>query len=74
MAILPEFRGFKIGQQLIEYCIKFAKQEKWKSITLYSHKKLIPAINLYKKVGFVEVSLEKEVHYERANIKMILKL
>jgi ribosomal protein S18 acetylase RimI-like enzyme len=74
MAILPEFRGFKIGQQLIEYCIKFAKQEKWKSITLYSHKKLIPAINLYKKVGFVEASLEKEVHYERANIKMILKL
>ena len=73
MAILPEFRGLKIGQQLIEYCIRFAKQKKWKSITLYSHKKLVPAINLYKKVGFREVPLEIDVHYERANIKMILE-
>jgi ribosomal protein S18 acetylase RimI-like enzyme len=74
MAILPDYRGLKIGQQLIEYCIDFAKQKKWKSITLYSHKKLVPAINLYKKVGFLEIPLEKEVHYERANIKMILEL
>ena len=72
MAILPEYRGQKMGQKLIEYCINFAKQKKWKSITLYSHKKLVPAINLYKKVSFVEVPLEKDVHYERANIKMIL--
>ncbi|WP_339342569.1 GNAT family N-acetyltransferase, partial [uncultured Polaribacter sp.] len=72
MAILPEYRGQKIGLKLIEYCINFAKQEKWKSITLYSHKKLVPAINLYKKVGFVEVPLERDVHYERANIKMML--
>ena len=72
MAILPEYRGQKMGQKLIEYCINFAKQKKWKSITLYSHKKLVPAINLYKKVGFVEVPLERDVHYERANIKMML--
>ena len=72
MAILPEYRGQKIGLKLIEYCINFAKQEKWKSITLYSRKKLVPAINLYKKVGFVEVPLERDVHYERANIKMML--
>jgi ribosomal protein S18 acetylase RimI-like enzyme len=72
MAILPEYSGQKIGLKLIEYCINFAKQEKWKSITLYSHKKLVPAINLYKKVGFVEVPLERDVHYERANIKMML--
>ena len=72
MAILPEYRGQKIGLKLIEYCITFAKQKKWKSITLYSHKKLVPAINLYKKIGFREVALEKDVHYERANIKMML--
>jgi ribosomal protein S18 acetylase RimI-like enzyme len=73
MAILPEYRGQKIGLKLIEYCITFAKQKKWKSITLYSHKKLVPAINLYKKIGFIEVALEKDVHYERANIKMMLR-
>jgi ribosomal protein S18 acetylase RimI-like enzyme len=74
MAILPAYQGLKIGQQLIEYCINFAKEQQWKTITLYSNRKLVPAINLYEKVGFLEVPLEKDVHYERANIKMILDL
>jgi ribosomal protein S18 acetylase RimI-like enzyme len=74
MAISPKYQGLKIGQQLMEYCIKFAKKQQWKSITLYSNRKLVPAINLYKKVGFIEVPLEKDVHYERANIKMMLTL
>ena len=74
MAAQSDCSGLKIGQQLIEYCINFAKQKKWKSITRYSHKKLVPAINRYKKVGFVELPLEKEVHYESANIKRILEL
>jgi len=34
----------------------------------------VPAINLYKKIGFKEVPLEQEVHYERSDIKMILNL
>jgi len=74
MAISPAYQGLKIGQQLIEYCINFAKEQQWKTITLYSNRKLIPAINLYKKVGFIEAPLEKDVHYERANIKMVLDL
>ena len=74
MAISPKHQGLKIGQRLMEYCIKFAKKQQWKSITLYSNRKLVPAINLYKKVGFIEVPLEKDVHYERANIKMMLTL
>ena len=74
MAISPAYQGLKIGQQLINYCINFAKEQQWKTITLYSNRKLIPAINLYKKVGFIEVPLEKNVHYERANIKMLLDL
>jgi ribosomal protein S18 acetylase RimI-like enzyme len=74
MAISPAYQGLKIGQQLIEYCINFAKEQQWKTITLYSNRKLVPAINLYKKVGFEEVPLEEDVHYERANIKMVLDL
>ena len=74
MAVLPKYQGLKIGEKLMHFCIEFAKSKDWKSITLYSHRKLVPAINLYKKVGFKEVEIEKEVHYERANIKMLLKL
>ena len=74
MAVNPNYQGLKIGQKLIEYCISFARIKKWKSITLYSHKKLEPAINLYKKVGFIEIPLEENSHYKRSNIKMILEL
>jgi len=52
----------------------FAKDINWSELMLYSHTKLVPAINLCKKNGFVEVELEKESHYERSDIKMVLKL
>ena len=74
MAVSPKYQGLKIGQKLIHFCIEFAKSKNWKNITLYSHRKLVPAINLYRKIGFKEVELEKDVHYERANIKMLLEL
>jgi ribosomal protein S18 acetylase RimI-like enzyme len=74
MAVAPKYQGLKIGQKLMDFCINFSKQQKWQSITLYSHRKLTPAISLYRKIGFKEVEVEKEVHYERANIKMVLEL
>jgi ribosomal protein S18 acetylase RimI-like enzyme len=74
MAVSPKYQGLKIGKKIMDYCISFSIEQGWESITLYSHRKLIPAISLYKKIGFKEVELEKEVHYERANIKMVLDL
>lgn len=74
MAVSPKYQGLKIGQKLMDYCINFSKQKNWKSIMLYSHRKLVPAINLYKKIGFIEVELEAESHYERSDIKMELVL
>ena len=74
MAVSPKYQGLKIGQQLMDHCINFAKQKDWGSITLYSHRKLVPAINLYKKIGFIEIELEADSHYERSDIKMRLDL
>ena len=74
MAVLPKYQGLKIGQKLADFCVNFAKQQNWKSITLYSHRSLVPAINLYKKIGFIEIPVEENSHYERADIKMILNL
>jgi ribosomal protein S18 acetylase RimI-like enzyme len=74
MAVSPKYQGLKIGQKLMDFCIDFARNQEWKSITLYSHRKLVPAINLYKKIGFKEVELKKESHYERSDIKMLLEL
>ncbi|WP_298777726.1 helix-turn-helix domain-containing GNAT family N-acetyltransferase [uncultured Polaribacter sp.] len=74
MAVSPKYQGLKIGQKLMDYSIDFAKKQGWKSITLYSSRKLIPAINLYKKIGFREIPVEENSHYERSDIKMILDL
>jgi GNAT superfamily N-acetyltransferase len=73
MAIADKFQGFGIGKMLIDYCLKFAQEQKIEKLILYSNTKLETAIHLYKKYGFNEVELEHGL-YERANIKMELIL
>ena len=74
MAVNPNFRRQKIGEKLVLHCLKFGKNQGWDSITLYSNRKLIPAIALYHKIGFKEIELEKTANYKRADIKMIFDL
>lgn len=74
MAVTPQFQGLKIGLQLMEFTIKFAKSKGWDNLILYSNRKLAPAISLYSKLGFKEILLETDVNYERADIKMELSL
>ena len=74
MAVLPEERGQKIGQQLLRHCIDFGKQQNLKALLLYSNTKLENAIYLYRKYGFKELDLEKDSPYVRSDIKMLLQL
>ena len=73
MAVLPEERGQKIGQQLLQHCLDFGKTQKLEALLLYSNTKLENAIYLYRKFGFKELDLEKDNPYERADIKMSLE-
>lgn len=72
MAVSPNHRGYKIGQQLITYCIDFAKKQGLDQLMLYSNTKLENAIYIYRKYGFVEVPVEENSPYTRGNIKMFL--
>ncbi|WP_033958110.1 GNAT family N-acetyltransferase [Psychroserpens jangbogonensis] len=74
MAVLPNLRGQKIGQHLLQHCIDFAKSIQLDSLMLYSATKLENAIYIYRKYGFVELELEKDSPYDRSDIKMELKL
>jgi len=74
MAVSPKHRGYKIGQQLMQYCIEFAKQHQFKALMLYSNTKLENAIYIYRKYGFIEIPIEKNSPYKRSDIKMILEL
>lgn len=72
MAVDSKFRGLKVGQALGEAAISKAKSLGATKIILYSHTVLVPAVTLYKKLGFVEVPVDGP--YKRSNIKMELKL
>ncbi|MAW94141.1 MULTISPECIES: GNAT family N-acetyltransferase [unclassified Leeuwenhoekiella] len=74
MAVDPDLRGQKIGQQLLTYTLDFARQKGLDQLILYSNRKLENAIYLYRKYGFEEIPLEQPTPYLRADIKMKLNL
>ncbi len=71
MAVTEKSQGLGIGEILLEHCIQKAKDMHIKRLSLFSNTKLTAAIALYKKYGFLETPLPLDVHYKRANIKMI---
>ena len=70
MAISPNHRRKKIGQQLMQHCIDFSKENKLEKLIIYSSRKLENAIYIYRKYGFIEIPVEAGCHYERCDIKM----
>ena len=72
MAVSPNHRGHKIGQKLMQHCIDFSKDQKFKGLMLYSNTKLENAIYIYRKYGFVEIPMEPNSPYKRGDIKMEL--
>ena len=69
MAVDEPFRGKGLGKALCMAAIEKARSAGAKRILLYSNTLLKPAIQLYKKLGFIETPLENGV-YARSNIKM----
>ncbi len=74
MAVKPEYRGKKIGQELMKFTLNFAREKEWNKLIIYSNRKLENAIHLYKKYGFNEIPIEKNNPYSRGDIKMELNL
>jgi len=74
MAVDPNYQGLKIGQKMMSFAIDFAKEKNWNKLVLYSSTKLPTAIYIYKKYGFTDVELEKDLPYARSDVKMELIL
>lgn len=51
--VLREYQGFKVGRQLMDYCIQFAKDGRYEMIWLQVWQKNQRAIQFYQKSGFV---------------------
>jgi len=73
LAVTEKHQGLSIGNTLMEKCIFIAKQEKAKSIILYSNHILTSAIALYNKFGFKEIPVANNKYIE-SDLKMELKL
>ena len=73
MAVAKPFRGRGFSNALMSACINFARERSATRIVLLSNTRMVPAIALYRKFGFVEVPLG-ETDYARADIRMELSL
>ena len=74
MGVKKSSRNKGVCKLLLKKCIEQATQNKLKKVIIYSNRKLENAIYLYKSFGFIEVELEKESNYQRADIKLELLL
>lgn len=55
MYVIPEFRGFGIGRQLVQKLIEVAKELGFERMILDSHYTMVEAHSLYRSMGFVDV-------------------
>ncbi|HVF29490.1 MAG TPA: GNAT family N-acetyltransferase [Pyrinomonadaceae bacterium] len=72
MAVDPTFRGRGLGDKLMQACIDFTREKGRRAVILESNTKQVAAIKLYRKFGFVEIPLDPNSQYVRANIRMEL--
>jgi DNA-binding MarR family transcriptional regulator/GNAT superfamily N-acetyltransferase len=74
MAVSKNHRGHSIGKKLMIACLEYAKNADKESIILESNRKQVPAINMYRKFGFVEIEPDPNTEYTRSDIRMQLIL
>ncbi|MCH8325804.1 MAG: bifunctional helix-turn-helix transcriptional regulator/GNAT family N-acetyltransferase [Bacteroidetes bacterium] len=74
MAVTKQAQGKQAGKKLALSVIGFAFSKKAKFVTLLTNKKLFPAINLYKQLGFEIEYEEVKSNYERKIFRMTLLL
>lgn len=73
MAVDDRVQGYGIGLKLCEHLIHRARSQGAHRLYLESNRKLVPALNLYRKVGFQEIPIVG-AGYDRVDIQMELIL
>lgn len=74
MGVHAEARGRQIGLRLAQAVLQAARDANLERIVLFTNSKLVPALGLYKKLGFVKAPMPEHCHYERSDIFMICPL
>jgi len=69
MGVTPAMHGKQIGKKLGLACLEKAKAAGARRVWLESNRILVPAISLYRRLGFMEIPID-HTPYARADIRM----
>lgn len=72
IAVHPDYRGFGLGNVLVEELIKLSRNENLTAMTLEVRVNNLPAINLYKKYGFKETAIRKGYYQDTKEDALIM--
>lgn len=69
--LLEEYHGQRLGYQVIQHLLAFARAQGWSRVRLQTGSEQVRALAFYKKLGFVEIPSYRE---SMDNVSMELKL
>ena len=71
LAVTEGYKGQGISKLLMDAALDYARTEKCEKVILFTNRKLIPAIGLYRRYGFQEVPMVDN-EYEESDMRMEL--
>jgi len=63
LIVEPRARGIGLGRRLVEQCIAFAREKRYRKLVLWTQSNLAAARAIYRKTGFRKISEEKHASF-----------